>query len=127
MANFITRRMMANLKKSKNLIPRLIGDALTMIFGQEYENDIIALSNGKHEIEIEVDQCCRRRHECDDEDTDEKIPGRIWVSFDDEVGNMPVCGGNVDTIGVVKTERGFILYANIHSTSRVVRWFASLS
>lgn len=106
---------MAVFKKSKNLIPKIIGAALALIFGQKYENDTLELSNGIHEIEIEIGE----GDECE-------TPNRVWVSFDDESGDLPVCGGNVDKVGVVKTHKGFILYADIKSTSRVIRWFASL-
>jgi len=104
---------MAQVKRNSKPIPKVIGAALALIFGQQYDNDTLELNNGRHEIEIDL----------------EESPGRVWVSFNDglhDEGELPVCGGNVDTIGVVKTASGFILHANIHSTSRTVRWFASL-
>lgn len=101
---------MARRKRNRRPIPKIIGTALSKIFGQKYDNDTLELNNGRHEIEIELD---RGR------------PGRVWVSFNDGNGELPVCGGNVDKIGVVDTETGFILHAEIHSTTRTVRWFAS--
>lgn len=101
---------MARRKRSRISIPKVIGATLARIFGQNYENDSLELNNGRHEIEIELG----------------KKPGRVWVSLYDEQGDLPVCGGNVDKVGTVDTDNGFILHADIHSTSRKVRWFASL-
>lgn len=106
-------KKMAQVKRNRKPIPKIIGAALTLIFGQKYDNDTLELNNGRHEIEIDL----------------ESTPGRVWVSFNDDdndIGELPVCGGNVDTVGVMKTENGFIIHANIHSTSRTLRWFASL-
>jgi len=68
----------------------------------------LTVNCGRHEIEI---------------DTDVK-PTEVWISFDDERGDIPVCQGSVDTVGVSVTRDGFILNLNIQSTKRRLRWIA---
>lgn len=104
---------MAFRKRINKLIPKIIGAALARIFGQNYESDTIILGTGFHEIEIPLQN-------------DKKID-RVWVSFNNEIGEMQVCGGNVDTLGVVEKIDAFVLYADINSTSRTIRWFVSTS
>ena len=69
----------------------------------------LKLSNGQHEVEIVL-----RRE-----------PHQVWFTFEDEQ-QLPVCMGDVDKLGVTITPTGFILYADIESTSRVIKWCAHL-
>lgn len=104
---------MAIRKRINKIIPKIIGAALARIFGQDYESDTLVLGTGFHEIEIPLEH-------------DQRID-RVWVSFDNELGEMQVCGGNVDTVGIVEKDNAFVLYADINSTSRTIRWFVSVS
>lgn len=99
------------IRRPFQIITEVIGTALANIFGKTYETDSILLGNGVHEIEIETDG----------------MVSRVWVSFDNEedYAQLPICHGNIDKVGVMRTEEGFILFADIASTSRRVRWFSS--
>jgi hypothetical protein len=48
----------------------------------------------------------------------------VWLSFADEP-TVTVCQGNVDKVGYSLGEEGFVLYAEIHSDQRIVKWFAT--
>jgi hypothetical protein len=53
---------------------------------------------------------------------DDKIKAeRIFVCIEAE--NIPVCSGNVDTVGAIRNgPNSFILYADIKSNSATVYW-----
>jgi len=100
----------------KRILPilDLINLALARIFGQNYETSMIELNTGEHEIEFITSG----------------QPARVWISLDtnDEEDCscfLPVCHGNVDKAGFQIIEGGFILHADISSTSRKVTWFVS--
>ena len=52
-------------------------------------------------------------------------PSRVWVSLE-EGGALPVCGGDLDKASTEITEDGFILYLDIKSTERLVKWYVEL-
>jgi len=54
-----------------------------------------------------------------------KQPKRVWISLE-EGGALPVCGGGMDKIGAEITENGFVMYVDIQSTERSVKWYAEL-
>lgn len=91
-------------------ITKVLGAALAAIFGKRYEHGSIVLSHGKHEVEIET----------------KDVPDRVWISFE-RSGEVPVCHGDVDKIGVHAHDDGFLIYADIHSTSCNLRWFTSVN
>ena len=101
---------MASRHRSRPLA-QVILEGVARIFGLKHEEHTIELNHGQHEIEIETSQ----------------TPARVWINFGEGHHDLPVCMGSVDTCGVQIVEKGFILYANIASTSRHIRWFASLS
>jgi len=92
--------------------------ALVRIFGQSYQSTTLELGTGSHEIVVKTDL----------------PPLRVWLTFGTELEDgeateaevtLPVCQGNVDKVGFDLREDGFVLYADIHSTHRTVRWFAT--
>lgn len=93
-----------------NYIPDLLLQGVGRIFGYRYQEQTIELNHGQHEIQIDTDF----------------TPDRVWFSIDDS-GNLPVCLGNVDKVGCCVIDEGFVLYADVASTSCKIRWFASLS
>lgn len=100
--------------KNKPSVIDILTLALARIFGQSYQTNTIELDTGRHEIAVST----------------KEEPLRIWFTFgseddDEEDVVLPVCQGNVDKVGYTMAECGFILYADIHSTRRKVRWFAS--
>jgi len=50
-------------------------------------------------------------------------PLRVWFSLGDDCC-PPVCQGNVDKAGATLLDNGFVIYAEITSTMRIIKWFA---
>jgi hypothetical protein len=87
-----------------------IGKWFMRFLGLSLKEDTVYLTAGSHEIRIDVDGA----------------PVTVWVTFDDQEG-VPVCQGSIDKVGIQQGDTFFILYADIYSESRVVRWFAVLN
>lgn len=97
---------------SRNNLSQLTCEALSGLFGVNFQDGELTLNNGRHEIEI---------------DLGELFLSRVWVSFNDLVeDSVPSCYGNLDAVSVVEKENSFILIADIQSESRTIRWFATL-
>jgi hypothetical protein len=47
-------------------------------------------------------------------------PARVYVSVDSD--GVPVCVGDVSTVGVTMLEDGFVLHAHIRTDSAVIKW-----
>lgn len=90
-------------KSVKNWVCRSVCD-------RRFIEDRIILTTGSHEIEIHR-------------------PGlhidRVWIDMEECMG-VPVCHGQVDKVGVHLSHSFFILYADIFSNIRTVRWRAVL-
>src|SRR5271154_5920888 len=71
-----------------------------------HANGDILLGFGNHEIKIVIDQ----------------KPCTVFLTIEDPTGGIAVCQGNVNKIGVRILDDGFILYANIHSNTALVKW-----
>ena len=87
-------------------------DTLAHLFGFATEKVVsgkIDLSHGKQELVIKLNG----------------NPWAVWTSFKN-TANIPCCVGDVDMLGVEIIPNGFILYADIKSVSRHVRWFANI-
>lgn len=50
-----------------------------------------------------------------------ETPREVWVSFADN-GVMPVCMGDVNTVGYTIHQDGFVLYSNITSDSAQINY-----
>jgi len=67
----------------------------------------VTLAHGYSEMEIKLDDAIKAQ--------------RIFVAVEAE--NIPVCSGNVDTVGAIRnSDNSFILYADIKSNSATVYW-----
>lgn len=91
-------------------IHRLSKKMLKML-GLSISEDFIFLNTGSHEIRVDLG--------CD-------TPISVWVTFEDQCG-VPVCQGSIDKVGVELGDTFFVLYADIVSESRAIRWFAVLN
>lgn len=100
-AKFLKGMIMASRSR------RVIIPVVVPMFDIASESDILYLDRGQHEVQIVTQQPVRS----------------VWFSFDDSLG-LPVCQGNVDKIGVTILENGFVIYGDINSNSRGIRWFA---
>lgn len=71
------------------------------------ESDQILLCFGKHEIK--VDTCCK--------------PRKVFLAvIEDECCSVPVCTGNITTLGSVILDDGFLLYVDVETSACVVQW-----
>lgn len=89
----------------------LVCKIVLKIFGLSIVEESVCLTVGQHELVIDVGP---------------KSPINVWVSLEDQYGT-PVCQGNIDKVGVQMGDQSFILYADVYSSSRVVRWIAVLN
>ncbi len=94
--------------RSRRVITKIV-EVMVPLFGPTHDQDEIFISNGNHELVIETNY----------------VPTEVWLTFTEQVG-IPVCGGNVDKVGVTLLPKGFILSAQIYSNIRGIRWLAVL-
>jgi hypothetical protein len=74
----------------------------------DYTEGSVVLGFGKHEIQIQCDDC----------------PSKVNVAIQEPCDGVPVCqGGDVNSIGVKILADGFILVADIKSNTCCVEWF----
>ena len=92
---------------------RFILDTLARLFGfgaESVQSGRLDLGHGRQEIKITL----------------HSTPWAVWTSFKN-TANVPVCVGDVDMLGVQIVHNGFVIYADIKSVSRHIRWFANMS
>ena len=53
-------------------------------------------------------------------------PTKVWLRPATPNNCLPVCGGEVNMVGVEIVNNGFIIYADIKTDKCVVDWFAEL-
>lgn len=87
----------------------LIKEIMVPLFDLNHDQDEIFLAAGDHELVIETNY----------------VPTKVWFTFTEQEG-IPVCGGNVDKVGITMLPKGFVLTAQIHSDVRGIRWLAIL-
>jgi hypothetical protein len=94
----------------------------------------VVVGPGIHEIEIHTKakqmlkamrSSIEENAEGELEEVFDDVPMRVWVCFED-VAQIPVCMGSLDKASAVITEDGFILYLEVHSTERLVKWYAEM-
>jgi len=56
--------------------------------------------------------------------TNDAQPQKVWVRFIDGGESIPVCGGDVDSVGYTIVPDGFVLNVNIQSDSKSIEWLA---
>jgi hypothetical protein len=72
-----------------------------------FESGEIVLSHGHHTLNVPT--CARGR--------------RIWLSIDEPTHAIPVCYGDINTIGAKITSDGFMICADIKTDTCIVQWF----
>lgn len=72
-----------------------------------FEGGEIVLSHGHHTLTVPTRNQGRR----------------IWLSIDEPSHSIPVCYGDINTIGANLTDGGFVICADIKTDTCVVQWF----
>lgn len=93
----------------KRKIITFIKEVMVPLFDLHHDQDEIFLAAGDYELVIETNY----------------VPTKVWFTFTEQEG-IPVCGGNIDKVGITMLPKGFILIAQIHSDVRGIRWLAVL-
>lgn len=93
----------------KRKIITFIKEVMVPLFSMDHEQDEIFLASGDHELVVETNY----------------VPTKVWFTFTEQEG-IPVCGGNVDKLGITLLPKGFVISAQIHSDVRGIRWLAIL-
>lgn len=89
--------------------PRRIITIKVPVLDENARKDVVNLNRGQHTLSIST----------------ESQPAKVWVRFIDG-GDIPVCQGDVDRVGVTIVPDGFILNANIQSDSKSIEWLAMM-
>lgn len=83
--------------------------SLLNLLGLNYITDVIVLSSGYHDIQIDLPG----------------EPKKVWFCLEDQCG-VAICHGDIDSVGIELGDYFFTMYADIYSDVRVIRWFAIL-
>lgn len=80
------------------------------------------VGQGIHEIKIKT-----KTKELQAQSAEEsgEEPVRVWVCLED-TGEIPVCMGDLDKVSTSITDDGFVVHLEIHSTERMVKWYAEM-
>lgn len=114
---------MAGVRRPQNPIQIVEKEKKVPYRDMPHDEGEFVIGPGKHEIVIDTENVKEMVTAFMANEDDRPI--RVWVCLED-TGNIPVCMGNLDKSSTIITDDGFILYLEIHSTERKVKWYAEM-